>query len=118
MHAANEDLEEIIWRHKFKLPERYSDGHLEVYIEELYHQDAFLHFLEDFEKELVLTEQVSLIAEDTTSGGGETTINLHYLQDNKNYIILQGTTYCASFLYDTFEDGEIKRTQYRTEIDY
>ena len=45
-------------------------------------------------------------------------MNLFYLQDYKNYIVLQGTTYCASFLYDTFEDGEINRRQYTTEIDY
>ena len=33
MYAANDDIEEIIWRHKFKLPEKYSDGYIEVFKE-------------------------------------------------------------------------------------
>ena len=56
MYSANDDIEEIIWRHKFKMPEKYSDGFLEVYIDELYNADAFLHFLEDFETHLVVKQ--------------------------------------------------------------
>ena len=118
MYAANDDIEEIIWRHKFKLPEKYSDGYIEVYIDELYNADSFMHFLEDFEKELIVAEGATLITGDAATESLGTTIPLYYLQDNKNYIVLQGMTYCASFLYDTFEDGEIKRHQYTTEIDF
>ena len=109
MYAANDDIEEIIWRHKFNLPEKYSDGFLEVYIDELYNSDAFLHFLADFENELIISEKATLVTGEATDSSGGEEINLYYLQDNKNYIVLQGTTYCASFLYDTFEDGEINR---------
>lgn len=107
MYASNDDIEEIIWRHKFQLPEKYSDGFIDVYIDELYNADAFLHFLADFEEKLIVSEEATLITGDAATDATGTKIDLYYLQDNKNYIVLQGTTYCASFLYDTFEDGEI-----------
>ena len=64
----------------------------------------------DFEQELIISKEATLITGDAATDASGTKLNLYYLQDDKNYIVLQGTTYCASFLYDTFEDGEIKRT--------
>ena len=43
-------------------------------------------------------------------------IPLYFLWDKKNYIVLQGVTYCASILYDKEGDGNL--VKYKEKINY
>ena len=47
------------------------------------------------------TETVAVSGESEGSG-----IDIFYLLDNKNYVVLQGVTYCASFVTETYEPSE------------
>ena len=99
MHIQNIDIEEIVWWHKFSLS-GLQDKNFEVYIKDMSTLKAFFDFLDAYEEDLIEKKTIELKAEDSLSANPEDAkVDLHFLYSDKNYIVAQGVSYCASFIY-------------------
>lgn len=61
MYNSSNDIEEIIWRHKFTLPKvSPTDPTIEAFIEEVKLLSAFTAFLGEVEKDVIIMKEVEL----------------------------------------------------------
>ena len=68
-----------------------------------------------FEDELVIKETVKLKDEESISQSEEgIPVDLYFLYSDKNYIVLQGINYCASFRY--YPNDDDKKVIYKDPI--
>ena len=65
--------------------------------------------MDAYEQDLIVKKTIELKAEDSLSADPEDSeIDLHFLYSDKNYIVAQGVSYCASFIYYPNGDDEFE----------
>ena len=108
MYSANKDAEEIIWKHSFGFPDnKIFDPHILVKIDALKGTELGLFtFLETFERDLIIKKRMKLKSKDNNIRSSSDKVDLYFLYSDKNYIVLQGITYCASFTHEPEDDDK------------
>ena len=108
MYSANADMKEIVWKHKFSYPDNHSDpshdSNIPVYIEDVQNERGLFEFLKNFEEDLIVSEMTTIKRTDEVSSTSDE-VKLYFLYNSKNYIVVQGVTYCASFVYEEVAGG-------------
>ena len=63
--------------------------------------------MKSFEEDLVIKLPTEIKDADTLAATEKENLDLSYVYSDKNYIVLQGITYCTSFTYEPNNDGAL-----------
>ena len=115
MQQHNSDIDQIVTK------SRYMDDEGRVIVMDEIDFSSYMKlidFLKLMDQNLLLEKNTTITSEvDVTAAK---IANLYYLMNEKNYIVLQGSTYCINILLHKFDaDGKIsERIQYDVQVPY